>query len=194
MFSSFSDAKVHKNQKERLIVKKKYDSLIFHLKVYLYFPNMSTEIERKFLVCGDFIDQATEVTEIVQGYLSSSPDRTVRVRVRGEKGYITVKGLADDSGIARYEWEKEIPVDDARELLKLCEPTPVEKTRYLVHYGRHSFEVDVFHGANSGLVMAEIELLTADEAFEKPPWLGEEVSGDPRYYNSALSVKPYSRW
>jgi CYTH domain-containing protein len=155
---------------------------------------MALEIERKFLVCGEFIDQATEATEIVQGYLSSLPDRTVRVRVRDDKGYITVKGLADESGIARYEWEKEIPVDDALELLKLCEPWPVEKTRYLVPYGGHIIEVDVFHGANSGLVMAEIELSSADEAFEKPLWLGVEVSGDPKYYNSALSVKPYSRW
>jgi CYTH domain-containing protein len=155
---------------------------------------MSTEIERKFLVCGEFMDRTTDATEIVQGYLSSSPDRTVRVRVRDEKGFITVKGLADDSGIARYEWEKEIPVEDARELLKICEPWPVEKTRYLVPYGGHIIEVDVFHGANSGLVMAEIELHSTDEAFEKPPWLGEEVSGDPRYYNSSLSVKPYSSW
>lgn len=162
--------------------------------VYLYFHIMSSEIERKFLVCGEFRNEATESSEIVQGYLSSSPGRTVRVRIRGEKGYITVKGRADESGIERYEWEKEIPADDARELLKLCEPFPVEKTRFLVPYGRHTVEVDVFHGANSGLVMAEIELGSVDEAFEKPPWLGEEVSGDPRYYNSSLSVKPFSRW
>ncbi len=155
---------------------------------------MSSEIERKFLVCGEFRNEATESSEIVQGYLSSSPDRTVRVRIRGEKGYITVKGRTDKSGIERYEWEKEIPADDARELMKLCEPFPVEKTRFLVPYGQHIFEVDVFHGANSGLVMAEIELGSVDEAFEKPTWLGEEVSGDPRYYNSALSVKPFSRW
>lgn len=155
---------------------------------------MSLEIERKFLVCGEFRNEATEATEIVQGYLSSTPDRTVRVRIRGEKGYITVKGKAGGSGIERYEWEKEIPVDDARELLKLCEPFPLEKTRFLVPYGGHLFEVDVFHGANRGLVVAEIELGSADEAFEKPPWLGEEVSGDSRYYNSALSVKPFSRW
>jgi adenylate cyclase len=155
---------------------------------------MSSEIERKFLVCGEFRSEATESSEIVQGYLSSSPGRTVRVRIRGEKGYITVKGRADKSGIERYEWEKEIPADDARELMKLCEPFPVEKTRFLVPYGQHIFEVDVFHGANSGLVMAEIELGSVDEAFEKPPWLGEEVSGDPRYFNSALSVKPFSRW
>ncbi len=155
---------------------------------------MSLEIERKFLVCGEFRTDATEATEIVQGYLSSLPGRTVRVRIRGEKGYITVKGKAGESGIDRFEWEKEIPVDDARELLRLCEPFPVEKTRYLVPYGGHLFEVDVFHGENSGLVMAEIELASADEEFEKPPWLGEEVSFDPRYYNAALAVNPYNRW
>lgn len=162
--------------------------------MYLYFHNMSTEIERKFLVCGEFRNESTESSEIVQGYLSSSPGPTVRVRIRGKKGYITVKGRSDKSGIERYEWEKEIAVDDARELMKLCEPFPVEKTRYLVTFSGHLFEIDVFHGANSGLVMAEIELRSADEAFEKPPWLGEEVSGDPRYYNSALSVEPFSRW
>jgi CYTH domain-containing protein len=155
---------------------------------------MSYEIERKFLVCGEFRDEATESSEIVQGYLSSSTGSTVRIRIRGDKGYITVKGRSDKAGIERYEWEKEIPVDDASELLKLCEPFPVEKTRYLVTYRGHLFEVDVFHGANNGLVMAEIELRSVDEAFEKPPWLGEEVSADPRYYNSALSVKPFSRW
>jgi len=155
---------------------------------------MSTEIERKFLVCGEFMDKATESTEIVQGYLSSSPGNTVRVRVRNGKGYITVKGKAGVSGIERYEWEMEIPVSDARELLKVCEPFPVEKTRYLVPYGGHIFEVDVFHGENSGLVMAEIELDSADEAFEKPPWLGEEVSFDPRYFNAALAAKPFNRW
>jgi CYTH domain-containing protein len=187
-------AKVHKIVSCQLIAGKKSQSFYKKLKNLSLKAEMALEIERKFLVCGEFIDQATETTEIVQGYLSSLPDRTVRVRVRGEKGYITVKGLADGSGIARYEWEKEIPVEDARELLKLCEPWPVEKTRYLVPYGGHIIEVDVFHGANIGLVMAEIELRSADEVFEKPPWLGEEVSGDPRYYNSALSVKPYSRW
>jgi CYTH domain-containing protein len=155
---------------------------------------MPSEIERKFLVCGEFRDKAMEATEIVQGYLCSAPGRTVRVRVRSGKGYITVKGKADESGIERYEWDKEIPVSDALELLKLCEPYPVEKTRYLVPYGGHLFEVDVFHGENSGLVMAEIELGSADEPYEKPPWLGEEVSFDPRYYNAALAVKPFNRW
>ena len=176
------------------MAKIKYISFYFNLKEYLYFHNMSLEIERKFLVRGEFRKNVTEATEIVQGYLSSSPGRTVRVRIRDEKGYITVKGKAGESGIDRFEWEKEIPVDDARELLKLCEPYPVEKTRYLVPSGAHLFEVDVFHGENSGLVMAEIELGSADEAFEKPPWLGEEVSGDPRFYNSSLSAKPFSCW
>jgi len=164
------------------------------LRCIFIFQNMSLEIERKFLVRGEFRNDATEATEIVQGYLSSVPGSTVRIRIRGEKGYITIKGKAGASGIERYEWEKEIPVDDARELMKLCEPFPVEKTRYLVPYRGHLFEVDVFHGSNSGLVMAEIELRSVDEVFEKPPWLGEEVSADPRYYNSALSVKPFSRW
>lgn len=155
---------------------------------------MSLEIERKFLVCGDFRNEATEATEIVQGYLSSAPGRTVRIRIRREKGYITVKGKSDESGIGRYEWEKEIPFDEARELLRLCEPYPVEKTRYLVPFMGHIFEVDVFHGVNSGLVMAEIELGSPGEPFDKPSWLGEEVSEDPRYFNSALSVKPYMSW
>ncbi len=193
MFSSFRTLKYTKIR-IKTEKKKNHDPFFLNLKAYLYFNIMSIEIERKFLVCGEFMDQAIEATDIIQGYLSSLPGRTVRVRVRGEKGYITVKGLADESGVARYEWEKEIPVEDALELLKLCEPWPVEKTRYLVPHGGHIIEVDVFHGANSGLVMAEIELGSADEAFEKPPWLGDEVSGDPRYYNSALSVKPYSRW
>ena len=155
---------------------------------------MSLEIERKFLVCGEFSNEATEATEIVQGYLSTAPGSTVRIRIRGEKGYITVKGKSDESGIGRYEWEKEIPVDEARELLRLCEPYPVEKTRYLVPFRGHIFEVDVFRGANSGLVMAEIELGSPGEPFDKPSWLGEEISGDPRYFNSALSVKPYMSW
>lgn len=156
---------------------------------------MSTEIERKFLVRGrEFITEAAESTDIVQGYLSSLPDRTVRIRIRGDKGFITIKGKAGDSGIDRYEWEKEIMVEEARELLELCEPFPVKKTRHLVHYRGHLFEVDVFHGENDGLVMAEIELNAVDEPFERPPWLGEEVSHDPRYYNAFLSVKPFKSW
>lgn len=156
---------------------------------------MSIEIERKFLVRGmDFILEATESTEIVQGYLCSVPERTVRVRVRGGRGYITIKGKAGESGIERYEWEKEIAAGEARELLELCEPFPVEKTRHLVHYMGHLFEVDVFHGENDGLVMAEIELSAVEEPFERPLWLGEEVSNDPRYFNAYLSVKPFKSW
>jgi len=156
---------------------------------------MSTEIERKFLVRGmEFIPEATESTEIVQGYLCSVPERTVRVRKQGDRAYITIKGKAGDSGIERYEWEKEISVEEAGELLELCAPFPVEKTRHLVHYMGHLFEVDVFHGENDGLVMAEIELNAVDESFERPPWLGDEVSHDPRYYNAYLSVKPFRRW
>jgi len=155
---------------------------------------MGVEIERKFLVRGEFKESATEESEILQGYLCSLPDRTVRVRVRGDRGYITIKGKTGKSGIDRYEWEKEIPVEDARELIRLCEPFPVKKTRYIVPHEGHLFEVDVFHGENKGLIVAEIELSSADEEFIRPPWLGEEVSGDKRYYNASLSAKPYKRW
>lgn len=155
---------------------------------------MALEIERKFLVRGDFIADATESADIVQGYLTHDPERTVRVRIRGNRGYITIKGKPAETGIGRYEWEKEISADDARELLRLCEPYAVVKTRNLVPFRGHVFEVDVFHAENEGLVMAEIELGSENEAFERPEWLAEEVTADPRYYNSYLSVKPYSRW
>ncbi len=155
---------------------------------------MHTEIERKFLVSGEFLKEAEEATEIVQGYLASNPERTVRVRIKGDKGYITVKGKTTGSGMSRYEWEKEIPAEEARELLTLCEPFPVLKTRYLVPISGHLFEIDVFHGENEGLVIAEIELDSIDEAFEKPSWLGKEVTGDQRYYNSYLSVRPFKNW
>jgi len=169
---------------------------------YFYFPRtpifigtfMHTEIERKFLVSGEFLTDATEATEIVQGYLSRAPERTVRVRIRGDKGYITIKGKTSDSGMTRYEWEKEIPAREARELLMLCEPFTVIKTRYLVPFSGHTFEVDVFDGDNAGLVLAEIELDSTDEVFEKPHWLGKEVTGNHKYYNSYLSVKPYKLW
>ncbi len=155
---------------------------------------MALEIERKFLVCGEFMAEATGSSDIVQGYLSHDPDRTVRVRIRDDRGFVTVKGKSGDSGMDRYEWEKEIPADDARELLRLCDRYPVMKTRYIVPFREHNFEVDVFHGENEGLVMAELELASVDEEFEKPLWLGEEVTSDSRYYNSSLAVKPFSRW
>lgn len=152
---------------------------------------MSKEIERKFLVRGDFKSQAFRSERIMQGYLSSVPERTVRVRIKGNEGFLTIKGQSNASGLTRYEWEKEIPVDEARELLQLSEPGMIVKTRYLVQVGKHVFEVDEFYGENVGLILAEIELQSEDEPFEKPEWLGKEVTGDPRYYNAMLSKKPY---
>lgn len=152
---------------------------------------MSKEIERKFLVCGDFKSQAFRSERITQGYLSSVPERTVRVRIKGNEGFITIKGRSNASGLTRYEWEKEIPLDEARELLQLSEPGMIDKTRYLVQVGKHVFEVDEFYGENEGLILAEIELQYENEPFEKPEWLGKEVTGDPRYYNAMLSKKPY---
>ena len=155
---------------------------------------MGQEIERKFLVRGEFKSSARKAMRISQGYLSSVPERTVRVRVRDNQGFITVKGKSDIRGVSRFEWEKEISVDDALALLGLCEPGVIDKTRYLVDYAGHTFEVDEFHGDNEGLVMAEIELSCEDEAFEKPDWLGDEVTGDSRYYNAALTKNPYINW
>jgi adenylate cyclase len=153
------------------------------------------EIERKFLVNSDaFIAQASAKHTIAQGYLNSNPDRTVRIRIMGESGFITIKGKGNESGMTRSEWETEIPLMDARPLLSLCEPGKIEKTRYNVPVGNHIFEVDVFHGENDGLVIAEIELSSEPEEFEKPSWLGEEVTGDKRYYNAYLSQKPYTTW
>ena len=155
---------------------------------------MGQEIERKFLVRGEFKSSARKAMRISQGYLSSVPERTVRVRVRDNQGFITVKGKSDIRGVSRFEWEKEISVDDAVALLGLCEPGVIDKTRYLVDYAGHTFEVDEFYGDNEGLVMAEIELSREDEAFEKPDWLGDEVTGDSRYYNAALTKNPYINW
>ncbi len=155
---------------------------------------MGQEIERKFLVRGEFKSSARKAMRISQGYLSSVPERTVRVRVRDNQGFITVKGKSDIRGVSRFEWEKEISVDDAVALLGLCEPGVIDKTRYLVDYAGHTFEVDEFYGDNEGLVMAEIELSCEDEVFEKPDWLGGEVTGDSRYYNAALTKNPYTNW
>ena len=156
---------------------------------------MAQEIERKFLVSSDDYKRlANKQYRIVQGYLSSHPERTVRVRIKGEKGYITVKGIASSSGLTRFEWEKEIAVDEAQELLEICEFGVIDKIRYEVNFGQHTFEVDVFYGANQGLAVAEVELASEEEAFEKPDWLGVEVTGDERYYNSMLSTKPFCTW
>ena len=155
---------------------------------------MALEIERKFLVQRGYREQATGYRRIVQGYLCSVPERTVRVRIAGDQGYLTIKGIGGGSGASRYEWEREIPVAEADALLALCEPGVIDKIRYLVPVGRHTFEVDEFHGENDGLVIAEVELASEEEAFERPSWLGAEVTGDPRYYNSALMKQPYRRW
>ncbi|MDX2262229.1 MAG: CYTH domain-containing protein [Gemmatimonadales bacterium] len=155
---------------------------------------MALEIERKFLVTGSFREHATHHVRIVQGYLSSVPERTVRVRIKGDKGFLTIKGIGNTSGASRYEWEREIPVPEADQLLALCEPGVIDKIRYHVPAGPHTYEVDVFHGENDGLIMAEVELATEEQAFERPAWLGAEVTGDPRYYNSALMKHPYRQW
>lgn len=156
---------------------------------------MPLEIERKFRVTDDSYRRlATSASRIAQGYICSGHGRTVRVRLRDDKGYLTIKGPGAAGGMSRYEWEREIPLDEARELMKLCEPGAIDKTRYLVPWGRHVFEVDEFYGANQGLVMAEVELGAEDEPYERPPFLGEEVTGDVRYYNSYLTHRPYTTW
>lgn len=150
------------------------------------------EIERKFLVTsGDFKTQASVKNRIVQGYLNSHPERTVRVRIKGDKGFLTIKGKGSESGTTRLEWEKEISVTEAELLLPLCEQGIIDKIRYEINFGKHVFEVDVFSGENEGLVIAEIELSSESESFEKPDWLGKEVTGDERYYNAYLSNHPF---
>ena len=155
---------------------------------------MAQEIERKFLVKGDFKSEAFKATRITQGYLCSVPERTVRVRVNGDKGFITIKGIGNESGASRFEWEKEIPVAEVQDLLKLCEPGIIDKTRYLVKAGEFTFEVDEFYGENEGLTVAEVEVPDENALFERPEWLGGEVTGDKRYYNSMLMKNPYKNW
>ncbi|CAD0006702.1 CYTH domain-containing protein [Flavobacterium chungangense] len=153
------------------------------------------EIERKFLVKSDkFKAQAFAQNKIAQGYLSSLPERTVRIRIKGKKGFITIKGIGQHGGMTRFEWENEIPLDEAQELLKLCEKGKIEKTRFEIQSGKHVFEVDEFYGENEGLVMAEVELESETETFEKPDWLGDEVTNDERYYNAYLSKNPFKYW
>ena len=156
---------------------------------------MALEIERKFLVTDDsYKAMAFHSDRIAQGYLCREGGNSARVRVRGDKGYLTIKGPSMDGGLSRFEWEKEIPADEAWELLKLCHGGIIDKTRHLVKCGKHTFEVDEFHGDNDGLVVAEVELESADEAFERPPFLGKEVTGDKRYYNSSLTRFPFKCW
>ncbi|CAH0337243.1 Inorganic triphosphatase [Flavobacterium sp. CECT 9288] len=153
------------------------------------------EIERKFIVKNQSFKEEIHTKSIVsQGYLSSNPERTVRVRMKNEKGYLTIKGISNESGTSRYEWEKEIPLNEAVELFKLCEKGAIEKTRHEIKYGNHTYEVDEFHGDNEGLIIAEIELSSENEKFDKPNWLGDEVTGEQRYYNSNLSILPFKEW
>lgn len=153
------------------------------------------EIERKFLVTNsDFIALATAKNRIVQGYLNSDPERTVRIRIKGNKGYLTIKGKGNESGTSRLEWETEIPLIDAEQLLSLCEKGVIDKIRYEIPVENHIYEVDVFSGENNGLIIAEIELQDETETFSKPNWLGEEVTGDKKYYNAYLSNHPYQSW
>jgi CYTH domain-containing protein len=155
---------------------------------------MGYEIERKFLVKGDYKPQSFERFSVRQGYLSLSGISAIRVRIKGGKAFITVKSALTEGKIKRHEWEYEIPVEDAAEMLLLCESAVVEKTRHLVDYGGHLFEVDEFSGDNEGLVIAEIELEDENEPFDRPEWLGDEVTGTARYYNSYLSRHPYKEW
>ena len=156
---------------------------------------MALEIERKFLVLDDsYKHEAFSKSHILQGYICSGRGRTVRIRIRDDHAYITIKGPSLDGGLSRYEFEQEIPLDDARQLMKLCEPGTIDKTRWLVKSGRHTFEVDEFFGDNEGLVMAEVELAYEDEPYEKPDFIGKEVTGDRRYYNGHLRSNPYKMW
>jgi len=153
------------------------------------------EIERKFLVNSDaYRAEASSIITITQGYLNSDPERSVRIRLTDQSGFITVKGKSNESGLSRFEWEKEISKTEAEALLKLCEKTIISKTRYEVAVGNHLFEVDEFSGDNKGLVVAEVELGSEDEKFSKPDWLADEVTGDLKYYNSNLSNTPFCNW
>ncbi|OUS15455.1 adenylate cyclase [Nonlabens dokdonensis] len=153
-----------------------------------------TEIERKFLLKTiDFLKDKTG-KRITQGYLTTDPERTVRVRLKGDQGFLTIKGKSNDSGLSRYEWEKEITTQEAEELLQLCLPGVIDKTRYEIQIEQHIWEIDIFHGENNGLNLAEIELKSEEESFSLPDWIGQEVTGDNRYYNSYISEKPFCGW
>lgn len=155
----------------------------------------NVEIERKFLVNNlDFIKESYQNNRIEQGYLNSHKDRAVRVRVKNNKGFLTIKGSSNESGTTRFEWEKEISVSEAEQLLAICEPGVIRKTRYLVKSNSHIFEIDVFDEDNKGLIVAEIELKNENETFDKPNWLGKEVTGQVKYYNSKLSKNPFKNW
>lgn len=155
---------------------------------------MNNEIERKFLIRGPYEGEVKSVSNIVQGYLSLGPNCIVRVRISNDTGYITIKGPSSNQNTTRREWEKEIPAAEAEQLLDFCTGSLVEKVRYCIEYSKKVFEVDVFKGKNEGLCVAEIELVSPDESFEKPIWIGEEVTSDRRYSNAYLSLHPYCEW
>ncbi|MHB0755974.1 CYTH domain-containing protein [Polaribacter sp. M15] len=156
---------------------------------------MSLEIERKFLVINDdFKSEAYQKKIIKQGYLNSDKNRTVRVRISDDKAFLTIKGKTNFSGTTRFEWEKEIDKNEAEELLLLCEPSIIDKTRFLVKSDHHTYEIDEFYGDNEGLIVAEIELNSENETFKKPSWLGKEVTGNIEYYNSSISKNPFKNW
>lgn len=155
---------------------------------------MGQEIERKYLITGEFKSKAIKSLQIKQGYLSSIPERTVRVRIQDDQGFLTIKGSNKKNSISRFEWEKEITKEEANELIQLCEVGIIDKKRYIVPFRDKIIEVDEFYGENEGLILAEIELDDENENIEKPNWLGKEVTDDPRYYNSMLMKNPYKNW
>ena len=156
---------------------------------------MAQEIERKFLVLDDsFKHEAFSKSHIQQGYICSERGRTVRIRIKDNRAYLTIKGPSENGGLTRYEFEREIPLEDGQQMMQLCEPGIIDKTRWLVKSGNHTFEVDEFFGDNEGLVVAEVELSYEDEPYTKPHFIGKEVTGDRRYYNSQLRLCPFQKW
>jgi CYTH domain-containing protein len=153
------------------------------------------EIERKFLVKNkSFIEKAYKKSRIIQGYLCSDVTRSVRVRILDDKGFLTVKSAVDERGWSRYEFETPVPLKDAEYMMQLCQPGQIDKIRHYVGHDNHVWEVDVFYGENAGLIVAEIELKSEDDSFEPPDWVGQEVSGELRYFNLMLTKRPYSTW
>jgi CYTH domain-containing protein len=155
---------------------------------------MAIETERKFTVTGNFEKDACRSKRITQGYICADPERTVRVRIAGDDAFLTIKGPSDEKLWSRYEFEQQIPLTDGEELMKLCVSGIIDKVRHYVPAGKHMWEVDVFHGDNEGLIIAEIELESEHEPIEIPGWIGAEVTADRRYYNAMLSKTPYSQW
>lgn len=156
---------------------------------------MATEIERKFLVISpSYKEMAHRSWLIRQGYICAQSGKTVRIRIKGDKAYLTIKGPSGQGGLSRFEWETEVSIHEADELFRLCEGPTIEKTRHLVEYEGHLFEIDEFHGDNEGLVIAEVELKKETEEIQIPPFIGEEVTGKVSYYNSNLARHPYKLW